>query len=69
MKLIRIIYIGFKMLLSSINLKLIINTIKYSYFYEGIYDLMEMWNEENDNKEREYILFDLKELIKEIKVY
>ena len=46
---------------------LVDNFVKSSYEYEGIYDLMTIWDEEDDLKEKDETLADLEELLQEIK--
>lgn len=43
------------------------SAIKTALKYEGVYDLMQLWNEETDTNEQSKIIFDIQEMIDECK--
>jgi len=57
----KLIYIAIKMIFLGVSIRLVVNALYYSFEYEGIIDLMEMWNDWKE--ERKEIINDLKELL------
>ncbi|MBT8374683.1 MAG: hypothetical protein KJN80_07215, partial [Deltaproteobacteria bacterium] len=45
----------------------IASAVELGCYYEGIYDLFELWNEESDESEREQIISDIQNEIDEYK--
>ena len=60
--------IGMKMLKEGVNSLAIVRMAELASTDQGIYDLMELWSEENDRHERNKIILDLQHLIHDYEV-
>jgi len=61
--------IAIQMKKSGLSSKFITNSVKIASDFEGVYDLMKMWEEEVDTKEREEIIADIQDMIDDCSQY
>jgi hypothetical protein len=59
----KLIEIGYKMIDSGLPIEFIVVAVNTALEFEGVYDLMQLWAEEEEPPEREKIIADIKELI------
>lgn len=60
---VELIEIGHKMNLEGLSKQFIASAVQTAFEFEGVYDLMKMWTEENDPVEKNEIVADIQELI------
>jgi DNA-binding phage protein len=58
-----LIEIGHLMLKSKLPKPFVAAAVETAFSYEGVYELMKMWTEENSKKERDEIVSDIQDLI------
>ncbi len=60
---VEMIEVGHKMKLAGLPALFISNAVQLSFEFEGVYNLMKMWEDESDSEERDEIIADIQGLI------
>src|ERR1700724_1714016 len=60
---VEIIEIGHQMNQARLAKKFIASAVETAFEFEGVYDLMKMWADERDTKERDEIIADIQDLV------
>ena len=62
---VELIEIGHQMKLKGLSNEFVSAAVQTAFQYEGVYDLMKLWFEESDNKEKDEIVADIQDMIDE----
>ena len=62
---VELIEIGHQMTQAGLSEEFVASAVQVAFEYEGVYDLMKMWSEETDKKERNEIVADIQDMIDE----